>query len=39
MEPEPEPKLRDFLGSGSSQKGRLRLRNSVPIPYHKAQDI
>ena len=26
MEPEPETKLRNFFGLGSSQKGRLRLR-------------
>ena len=25
---EPKPKLRNFFGSGFSQKGRLRLRNS-----------
>ena len=33
MEPEPEPKLRNFLGSGSgsSQKGRLR---AAPAPKH-----
>ena len=32
---EPEPKLRSFFGSGTSQKGRLRLllRNSVRYTY------